>query len=148
MQTDIRFLNRVSIDAGGCWDWLGSKTAGRTPGYGLFTCQGKRYRAYRIAYEIFGGYIPSKYVIDHLCRNTSCVNPEHLESVTNRENMMRGQSPAAQCFRSSHCSRGHEFTVENTFINPPRKGHGNGTFRVCRECKRLRDQKYRNRSRG
>jgi hypothetical protein len=65
--------------------------------------------------------------IDHLCRNTSCVRPDHLEVVTREENALRGSRNAAK----THCDRGHEFTPENTYV-PPSRDH-----RACRECRRL-----------
>src|SRR5690606_27089460 len=69
------------------------------------------------------GPIPAGLVIDHLCGNTSCCNPEHLEAVTNAENMRR------RAKRSATCASGHPWTPENTYIRP------NGR-RDCRACKR------------
>ena len=70
-----------------------------------------------------------------------CVNPEHLEPVTQRENALRGGGPTAVNFAKTHCKRGHELTPENTYLRPddPRQ-------RNCKECKRLRDRAWRKRS--
>jgi hypothetical protein len=75
------FGPEYSVAPSGCWIWLGSKDR---LGYGLT----KPYRRY---YERHIGAIPAGHVIDHLCRNPSCVNPAHLEAVTLRENNRRGR---------------------------------------------------------
>jgi len=91
-----RFLDHILVPASGeCWKWSGA----RMPcGYGRFQVDtvkaGGRKRpsgvlAHRYAYELFVGPIPAGLTIDHLCRNTSCVNPEHLEPVTLSENTRR-----------------------------------------------------------
>ena len=66
--------------------------------------------------------------IDHLCRNRRCVNPEHLEPVSRGENVLRGDGHSARNARKTHCIRGHEFTVENSYYAP------NGKGKRCREC--------------
>lgn len=127
-----RFWSKVRIDVG-CWEWLGSKNS---QGYGNF---GTRYRAgsnrryviekaHRVAYELCIGPIPEGMTLDHLCRNHSCVNPAHLEAVTNRENVLRGTGPTALAARKTHCSNGHEFTKENTYQRKDKPG------RKCRIC--------------
>jgi hypothetical protein len=90
--------------------------------------------AHRWAYEFLRAEIPEGLHIDHLCRNRACVNPWHLEPVTNRVNGLRGESVAAQHARKTHCIRGHEFTTENTY--PIKNGKGRG----CRECSRIKDR--------
>jgi hypothetical protein len=93
--------------------------------------------AHRIAYELFIGPIPNGLHIDHLCRNRGCVNPVHLEPVTQQENMLRGYAPSAVSHRANRCHRGHEFTPENTYI----KHRPNGRIkRDCKECARMRDR--------
>lgn len=124
-----RFWSKVVIsdDMGLCWEW----TASRHPrGYGYIGERGKNYRAHRISYELVRGPIPAGLVIDHLCRNAGCVNPWHLEAVTQSENVRRGN--AGVHFRElgrakTHCKHGHEFNEKNTKIRP------NGT-RACRAC--------------
>lgn len=108
----------------GCWNWTASCQAG---GYGKFLYDGRVQPAHRAAYLMLVGPIPPGYQIDHLCRNRKCVNPAHLEAVTQRENWRRGESVPAQRARQTHCKRGHIFDAENTYINS--RGH-----RSCRKC--------------
>lgn len=84
--------------------------------------------AHRLAYVAFRGPIPAGLQIDHLCRNRACVNPAHMETVTSRENTIRGEGPTAVNARKSHCIHGHEFTPENTYASPSGR-------RVCRACR-------------
>lgn len=83
-----RFLDKVQPQADGCWLW----TAAKSDGYGLFKIGRIQHQAHRLAYEMFTGRIPSGHEIDHVCRNRSCVNPEHLEAVTRRENLRRADA--------------------------------------------------------
>jgi hypothetical protein len=109
----------------GCWVWRGS-----TPrGYGSIKRDGIRYRAHRYIYEREIGPIPDGLQLDHLCRNRSCVNPEHLEVVSCRENLMRGQTLAAENAAKTHCKRGHPLSGENLYVEPK------GT-RACKQCRR------------
>jgi hypothetical protein len=117
-----------------CWNWTGALDNG----YGRF--QGgprgsKVHRAHRLAYELLVGPIPEGLVLDHLCRNRRCVNPDHLEPVTNRINVLRGEGWAASRARQTHCIHGHEFTPANTYVDPKRGTRG------CRECRRGRQTK-------
>lgn len=109
-----------------CWvcRWRPNKT-----GYCLLTVDGVRDYAHRHAYRRFKGEIPAVLTLDHLCRNTRCMNPEHLEAVSIRTNILRGTSLAANNARKTHCVRGHEFTPENTRVRT--KG------RSCRACDAL-----------
>jgi hypothetical protein len=72
-----------------CWTWLGSKSPN---GYGLFTEDGRRTTAHRIAYERVHGQQAPNVHLDHLCRNRDCVNPDHLEPVSCATNIRRGRS--------------------------------------------------------
>ena len=103
----IRFWSKVEI-AGpmDCWEWQAYKTK---QGYGQFGLNGKIQRAHRVAYELVVGTIPNGLTIDHLCRNTGCVNPFHLEPVTLAENIRRGNRYNVK----THCKRGHERTTGN-----------------------------------
>lgn len=93
--------------------------------------------AHRIAYELVRGQVPEGLVLDHLCRNRACCNPDHLEAVTNYVNVVvRGEGLSARHARAAHCKRGHAFTDDNTYITP--KG-----ARVCRVCQRRREARYR-----
>lgn len=123
------FWRRVSVTEHGCWEWQGYVNH---RGYGVVHYDRKRRAAHRTGYLLAVGPIPDGLVIDHLCRNTRCVNPNHLEPVTNVENVMRGMSPAAQAARATVCKNGHPFDDKNTHIAP-----GSGKRR-CRECHRAR----------
>lgn len=108
-----------------CWPWIGGHDSG---GYGSFgEAPGKPTRAHRFSYELLVGPIPDGLVIDHLCRNRGCVNPTHLEPVTNEENLrrspIRGKKPL-----KTHCAQGHPFDEENTYYSAKQ--------RVCRTCSR------------
>jgi hypothetical protein len=94
-----------------CWVWQG----GSTPkGYGRFWDGERMVGPHRFAYALLVEPIPEGKQIDHLCRNPSCVNPDHLDVVTPGENTHRGFGPTALNARKTHCSNGHEFTPANT----------------------------------
>lgn len=131
-----RFMDKVAHEPNsGCWLWLGT-TAGA--GYGVFHLRrdGKRFSKYahRLSYEMNVGPIPEGLEIDHKCRVRTCLNPHHLEAVTHRENMLRGETIVALCSQKTHCVHGHEFTPENTAYTKSRK-------RVCIECRRIQGRK-------
>lgn len=109
----------------GCWLWIGTR---RGKGYGAFRTKGRQVAAHRFAYESHIGPFPAGAVTDHRCRVRCCVNPWHLEPVTNTENVLRGIGPTAANAKKTHCPQGHEYTEENT----TRKRLG----RHCRACNR------------
>lgn len=131
----VLIFRRARVDeATGCWVWTGAKNA---LGYGLACKPGfkRTFRAHRVAYELLRGPIPDGLVIDHKCRNPSCVNPDHLEPVTQGENVKRGRAGWQNKIKT-HCVNGHEFTAENTvFLRGTEQ-------RQCRACGRDRLQKF------
>jgi len=124
-----------SPDERGCWPWL----AARNKGYGVIRIGGRSdghlRAAHRVVYETLIGPVPESLQLDHLCRNRGCVNPEHLEPVTQEENIRRGTGASAQNARKTHCVNGHEFTPENTYVHRRR---GRPDARECRTCHNTR----------
>jgi hypothetical protein len=95
---------KIEVDPeSGCWMWL----AGLRGGYGQVRWGGRNWAAHRLVYELLVGPIADGLDIDHLCRTPPCVNPEHTEQVTRRENIRRGTCPAAVNARKTHCAKGH-----------------------------------------
>lgn len=85
-----RLLARIHRDAStGCWVWQG---ACNPNGYGRISDGGQMFYTHRVAFELLVGSIPANHDIDHLCRNRSCCNPAHLEAVTRRTNLLRGET--------------------------------------------------------
>jgi len=130
----VRFWPKVN-KGNGCWEWNASLTRF---GYGAFYWRGQMRPAHRFAYEDIKGAIPDKLTIDHLCRNRSCVNPDHLEAVTQRVNVLRGQGITAAEARRTHCPLGHPYDLFNTYIRP-----GGKRIRDCRACKDLARQRHK-----
>jgi len=113
-----------------CWLWTGFKD---DEGYGRFWWKGRNMGAHRWAFEYFRFAIPEGFEIDHLCRNTSCVNPDHLDAVTHLTNMHRsGRAP------QTHCAKGHEFTPENIGVRKY-KGANRRPERRCLRCHREKE---------
>ncbi|GGY65551.1 HNH endonuclease signature motif containing protein [Streptomyces xanthochromogenes] len=128
-----RFLAKVRDSESGCWEWTGHI---KPNGYGQVTVGGRKFNAHRFAYEAMVGPIPSGLVIDHLCRNRRCLRPEHLDPVSQRTNVLRGEGPAADNARRNHCVQGHPFDDANTYVR--RDGS-----RSCRSCNAARNRRRR-----
>lgn len=119
-----RFWSKVVIRGKAeCWSWMATKRAG----YGLFKIDNKHRQATRVAYSFVFRPIPKKLSLDHLCRNTGCVNPWHLEAVPHRINVLRGIGPTAKNHQKSHCIGGHPLKGKNLYIDP----HGGRHCRIC-----------------
>ena len=134
-----------------CWPWKGRR--GRN-GYGIAVLPGDRTHgtsAHRLVYQLIFGNVPPETHIDHVCHDPAdcvggsscshriCVNPSHLKAVSARENVLRGGGPSSVNAAKTHCLRGHEFTDENTYVDPS----GRRTCRTCRTCYRAYDARRR-----
>ncbi len=122
----------------GCWEFTGAKD---TRGYGQIRGDNGTPRdPHLVLWEALRGPVPEGLELDHLCRNTSCLRPDHLEPVTHLENVRRGDAGLHNAVKT-HCPRGHEYSVTNTYVNT--KGS-----RVCRACRVQANDRYRRRKRG
>jgi hypothetical protein len=122
-----RFTAKYAVNkATGCWEWQAAKTGG---GYGLFWLEKTFHLAHRVAYEVLIGPIPEGLTIDHICKNPGCVNPSHMEPVTQGENLRRSESWSGQNMRKTHCPQGHPYEGDNLKLT--KEG-----FRQCRICTR------------
>lgn len=147
-----RFLRNVSPEPNtGCWFWTGQMTKN---GYGRFRVQENMRKTFGLAhifsYRAYKGPIPKGMEIGHKCHDScgdcaggsscphrSCVNPDHLEAMTHKENLRRGRGPMPGALAGAviqkaktHCPRGHEYTPENLYQT--------AKMRRCRTCDRIR----------
>lgn len=125
-----RILSRITHEDRGfatpCWT---SNRSQNGDGYTKLTFDKKLRATHRFAYEVFVGPIPEGAVIDHLCRNRACCNPDHLEPVSPRENVLRGETIVAANARKTHCGRGHPLISGNLVPSNLRQGS-----RTCQTC--------------
>lgn len=128
-----KILSRISVDENGCWNWTRYIDSA---GYGRITVNMRVIRAHILSYRVFVGDIPNGLELDHLCRNRKCCNPDHLEAVTRKVNLLRGEAPSAKNARKTHCVNGHEFTAANTTIDKTGS-------RQCNACQKIRSLKNR-----
>jgi hypothetical protein len=133
-ELEERFWSYIDT-AGDCWEWTGGTNHA---GYGVFfvgRVDGRRRfaQAHRYAWETLAGPIPSGLTLDHLCKNSRCVNPDHLEPVTRAENSRRNW-PSSANRRKTHCKWGHPFDEENTYWRNGNRG--------CLTCRRRRSAEY------
>ena len=119
-------LTKVEVNADtGCWEYQGKLRDGYGP--------------HRKLYELIVGPIPAtkpRTVLDHTCRVKHCVNPDHLDPVTDKVNILRGDSPMAVMLRTGKCAREHAFEGDNIIIRKTGQ-------RACRECENLKSKRYR-----
>lgn len=119
-----RILGRIDVMADGCWLW--AKSLNRD-GYGVLRVDGVQWLAHRLSYKLFVGPIPEGAELDHTCRRRACVNPQHLEPVTHRENIVRGSHPNIVRHRKAICSKGHAVVGDNVSVR------SDGRL-LCRQC--------------
>ena len=121
-----RLMALTNKDESGCWLWIGALDSN---GYGRVNYGGhaKSGLAHRVMYLTIKGQIINNLPLDHLCRNHKCVNPNHLEPVTHKENACRGLTGKYQSMRT-HCTKGHPYNEINTYWRK------NGRGRTCRRC--------------
>lgn len=113
----------VVDDETGCWEWQAATFS--TGGYALLSVDGTPRRAHRVGYELLIGPIPEGLVLDHLCVNVRCVNPAHMQPVTQEENRRR------QAERQTHCRNGHPLSGANLAL-----------VRVCRTCRQAAEERH------
>lgn len=126
-----RFFGHIEQAETGCWEWQGTRTS---QGYGQFYADDLTHKAHRWAYEFLRCEIPTGLELDHLCRNTSCVNPWHVEPVPMIENQRRRRGVYGSDL--SKCMHGHPMTADNVYVNPQ-------GVRICRICDRERVRRNR-----
>jgi hypothetical protein len=106
--SDRLLENSTPVPVTGCWLWLMHVNR---DGYGTLTVARQTKQAHRVSYEALRGPVPSGLRLDHLCRVRSCINPDHLEPVPHRTNVLRGISPAAVFAARATCPKGHRFST-------------------------------------
>lgn len=133
----LRLSYNIVVDDNGCWIWQGNVSG---PGYGTLNLAGKSRLAHRISYELFIGHIPEGLDLDHLCRVRRCINPNHLEPVTRKVNLHRGETWKWRLDKLT-CKYGHPLEGSNL-----RKGKGRE--RICIACdnRRSRERNARRRA--
>jgi len=126
-----RFESKFAVLPNGCWQW--NRFTQKCP-YGCFYFAGRKYMPFMFAWWIYRGQLVKSppLELDHLCKNKSCVNPDHLEPVTRSVNAIRAKA-------ATHCPKGHEFTDENLIYSTTRNG---ARQRLCRKCQALSHKAY------
>jgi hypothetical protein len=128
-----RFWAKVDVDpTTECWAWTGHRIP---TGYGRVWVAGRQQFTHRFAFASLVGGLPdwtsTGLELDHLCRNRGCCNPSHLELVSHRENVLRGESIVVDHSRRTFCPRGHELAGENLRPSQIKRG-----WRNCQTCHR------------
>ncbi len=123
-----KFMENIAY-TGDCIVWTGGTN---DAGYGIVSVKKNHYRAHRVAYELQFGPIAEGLVLDHLCRNPCCVNPAHLEAVTDKVNIHRGEAKQIWEARAAktHCKHGHLLDELNTRHSNSAYPH----YRACKTC--------------
>jgi hypothetical protein len=146
-----RFKKKYIVDDSGCWLWQGSM---QPNGYGKFSLNSQTYYAHRASYILHVGEIPDGLVLDHLCRTTQCVNPDHLEPVTPQTNRMRGDGVVIcdhnlsrrncrECYNAHNRECQREYRAKN-----PEKMRSRYWDNLEKERARARDYYHRKKAQG
>lgn len=128
-----RFLAKIKKE-NGCWVWTASKVKTKLS-YGQIWDGERLQLSHRVSYQIYKGKIPKGMTIDHMCRNTLCVNPEHLRVLSLRDNILAGDGPTAKNYRKKFCVHGHPLKPGN--FKKTKYG------RICRTCSNAQNRKRR-----
>lgn len=128
----IRFKNNYVITKNDCWEWIKFTNKG----YARFNNGEKIVDAHRWYYQIYKKIkLERNEHLDHLCRNRKCVNPNHLDVVSNKTNWLRGKSITRLKSLQTHCIQGHLLAGENLYVN--------NNKRRCNKCHAINEKKYR-----
>lgn len=130
-----RFTRKTLRSDNGCWAWTACTN---NNGYGSFMFRGKTYSAHSFIYQVLNRTLTKGEVVDHGCNNPNCVNPKHLEAMTQRDNVMKSSGIAAKRARQTHCIYGHEFGHQSPHL--VKSGR-----RACATCHRQREARRRSR---
>lgn len=134
----IRFFSYVEKTEY-CWNWIGGRKS-KSEKYGAFSLHGKTILAHRVSFLIANRHLPAS-VLDHICRNQSCVNPSHLRPATMKQNAIENSASASALnAQKTHCKHGHEFTFKNTYLYLMKTG---GQARICKKCISIRGREKR-----
>ncbi|MFG0329862.1 MAG: HNH endonuclease signature motif containing protein [Phycisphaerales bacterium] len=124
-----RFVDKIDFTDDGCWNWTASVNS---DGYGQFRAGDEKRFAHRVVYEWFVRPLDPDLTLDHLCRNRACVNPDHLEEISLKENLRRGDAFIVNA-RKTHCPQGHPYDRLDL-----RTGQ-----RKCRRCQTAAQRRYK-----
>jgi len=138
MDIKDRLLSKVRIDENDCWLWQGFRNS---HGYGHIKVNKKTCKAHRVSYEVFVAAIPDGLILMHLCDVPACINPAHLIPGTQKENMADAIAKGRMQGGLTHCIRGHEFNLTNTYWRKDRPNE-----RVCKQCRNIKIAEYRKRA--